>query len=544
MKRALPFLDTFPIFKGDKIKIKFKIQNESIDISQFHFEELIPEMQLEISNRCDIATKMSLFLTCKTLYFTIYNKSLLSRPKLSWSFFARECMIHNHVDLIRFGLSIGMNLDLFSNYIKIAFFNNSKEVIEMAEFKNIDVSEITAITLNHINCDNNNKQKEFNWLKLKHPNFIYSNYCLCINLHNNDNININKINKNLNQFKSTLLNENTWKYIFAKSDKETIEYILSLDISNFPINFSTVGFNKNSLVFYLIEPLLTSNNKINELVNSIIKYDNIEMFKLVELTEFNNFFLKTYSLDKYICSFMNNCIFNQGFKIFNYLYSKFKHLYKVNLNSNLLRYNRSLIDIIHIFKTLNIEFNYKDFSHLQKYFNFNIYIEYLQQNLEINYKELLLNNLSNDKYKIINHIIRNGKFFEAAVEILLCEDSTYSQKCFIIDLLPFNNSVVSKIALYDSKIVKFSTKMKIFKLFEEKGKPMNKEQFTSLLLFDFDENYMIEQYNKIKEIDFDQLWKECKLNSVLIFNLINTLKTKFKIKFIPMKLQMFKSLFK
>jgi len=525
MKRTLPFLNTFPVFKEDKIKIKFKIQNESMDIYQFHFEELIPEMQLEISNCCDIVTKMSLFLTCKKLYFTIYNKSLLSRPKLTWSFFAKECMIHNHVDLIRFGLSIGMSLDLFSNHIKLAFLSNSKEVIEMQEFKNIDVSEITAITLNHINC--NNKEKEFNWLKLKHPNFVYSDYCLCSNL--NNNININKINKNLNQFKTTLLNKNAWKYIFAKSNKETIEYILSLNINNFPINFSTVGFNKNILVFYLIEPLLTSSNKINELLDGIIKYDNIEMFKLIELFELNKFLKKTYSLDKYICSFMNNCILNQGFKIFNYLYSKFKHLYKIELNSNLLRYNNSLIQIIDIFKTCNIEFNYKDFSHLQKYFNFNIYIEYLQQNLEINYKELLLNNLSNDKYKIINHIINNDKIFEAAVEILLCEDSTYSQKCFIIDLLHLNNSVLSKIALYDSKIVKFSTKMKIFKLFEEKGIPMNKKQFTSLLLFDFDENYMIEQYNKIKEIDFDQLWKECKLSSVLILNLIKTLKTKFKI---------------
>lgn len=126
-----PIIDFIPKFTEVAQNEAASIEKSSWNGRQvFHlYTELFPELQMVIANVLDDSTRMSFYLTCKSLYYTP------ERPRMLWREFAKAAMLDGNVDLVKFGLELGIDLDDFVDHVPEVARRNYKEIFQIEELK-------------------------------------------------------------------------------------------------------------------------------------------------------------------------------------------------------------------------------------------------------------------------------------------------------------------------------------------------------------------------------------------------------------------------
>ena len=94
-------------------------EEEEEEDDKFDFLCLVPEIQAHVGRACDNSTRMSLYLTCRELYFTPLHTIMPSRPRMAWRVFAMWCMRDGHVNLVDYAITdLQMPKAYFSVFIR------------------------------------------------------------------------------------------------------------------------------------------------------------------------------------------------------------------------------------------------------------------------------------------------------------------------------------------------------------------------------------------------------------------------------------------
>jgi hypothetical protein len=192
--------------------------------SSFPFLALLQELQWEVSQQCDVASRQCLFLTCKGFYFTdrVTRPGVLSRPRLPWRAFAEHCVKEGHTNLIAWAKDdLHMAATLFTVWAVDAARREHKAVLAMPLFAKVHPDAFKTFLIEEP------RYHDFYWLHSRFSATAQANLALLRIIRTNNMAALRAIPRDYFRATFRALPDTFWSVALAHGTYELVTYLVT-----------------------------------------------------------------------------------------------------------------------------------------------------------------------------------------------------------------------------------------------------------------------------------------------------------------------------
>lgn len=405
----------------------------------FPFNDLPAELKAMIGNVSDLATRMCLYLTSTELY------DMSSRPRLTWSMFAKEAMLHDHLDLFQYGLGLGISKHRFLKWLpEAAKGQNQKVVLALAPEANSETLDAIAKVFEQ--AVEFGREEEFKWLSAHIPDDRK------VTARTLGHLRASRLDE-LKKVKSFDFTTH-WKFIFTHANADVVRWLLNQeDVMQSALRqlFSRIDAIKGSAanhgdleVFLVVDHQFPHPANFAIAIKEAVATDNLPFLQLHVGTDPEK---RQTLLDvKEGKTYPRNLVLalaNHAFKVFDWLMEISPANWSPEAVNDLSRVNQSLSSwlptIVSELERRNLPFQLNDLTHLSRFADFKLFKRFIEAGLgaEMNFRYLFLDGTSPERFLMIKYLLDQAPDLinsSVAKDIFRCQERSETQRLRLLNL--------------------------------------------------------------------------------------------------------------